>query len=39
MALERYGSLTLEQIEETEKKIGHKFPDDYKEFLMKTNGS
>lgn len=38
MSLERYGSLTLEQIEETEKKIGHKFPDDYKEFLMKTNG-
>lgn len=38
MSFERYGSLTLEQIKETEEKIGHKFPDDYKEFLLKTNG-
>ena len=38
MAFERNGSLTIEQIRETEKKIGHKIPEDYKEFLLKTNG-
>ena len=38
MSFEKYGSLTIEQIKETEEKIGHKFPDDYKEFLLKTNG-
>ena len=38
MAFVKNGTLTLEQIESAEKELGHKFPDDYKEFLMKTNG-
>ena len=38
MAFDTNGSLTLEQIRDAEEKIGHKFPDDYKEFLLKTNG-
>ena len=38
MAFEKNGSLTIEQIKEAEEKLGHKFPDDYKEFLLKTNG-
>ena len=38
MGFVKNGSLTIEQIEEAEKKLGHKFPDDYKEFLLKTNG-
>ncbi len=38
MGFDKNGSLTLEQIREAEKKIGHKFPEDYKEFLLKTNG-
>lgn len=38
MAFKKNGSLTIAQIEEVEKELGHKFPDDYKKFLMKTNG-
>ena len=38
MAFEKNGTLTIEQIEEAEQKIGHKIPEDYKEFLLKTNG-
>lgn len=38
MAFKKNGSLTIEQIKETEKKLGHKIPEDYKEFLLKTNG-
>lgn len=38
MAFKKNGSLTIEQIKEAEKKLGHKIPEDYKEFLLKTNG-
>ena len=38
MGFTKNGSLTVEQIREVEKKLGHKFPNDYKEFLLKTNG-
>ena len=38
MGFKKNGSLTIEQIKETEEKLGHKFPNDYKEFLLKTNG-
>lgn len=38
MGFKKNGSLTIEQIKKAEKKLGHKFPDDYKEFLLKTNG-
>ena len=38
MSFRKYGCLSLEQINETEEKIGHKFPSDYKDFLLKTNG-
>lgn len=38
MGFTKNGSLTIEQIREVEKKLGHNFPDDYKEFLLKTNG-
>lgn len=38
MAFEKNGSLTIEQVKEAERFLGHKFPDDYKEFLLKTNG-
>ena len=38
MGFTKNGSLTVEQIREVEKELGHKFPNDYKEFLLKTNG-
>lgn len=38
MGFTKNGSLTIEQIKEAEKIIGHKFPDNYKKFLIKTNG-
>ena len=38
MGFVKNGSLTIEQIKEAEKKLGHKFPNDYKKFLLKTNG-
>lgn len=38
MAFKKNGSLTIEQLKKTEEKLGHRFPNDYKEFLLKTNG-
>ncbi len=38
MAFEKNGSLSIEQVKNTEERLGHKFPNDYKEFLLKTNG-
>lgn len=38
MAFEKNGTLTMDQIKEAEEKIGHKIPEDYKQFLLKTNG-
>lgn len=38
MSYNWFGKLTPEQVSEAEKETGLKFPEDYKEFLMKTNG-
>ena len=38
MSFKKNGSLTMEQIIDAEEKIGHKIPEDYKQFLLKTNG-
>jgi len=38
MAFNKFGLLTMEQVENLEKEMGQKFPDDYRSFLLKTNG-
>lgn len=38
MAFKKNGLLTIEMITKIENEIGHKFPEDYRNFLLKTNG-
>lgn len=38
MAFIKRNPLTIKQIEAAEEELIHTFPDDYKEFLLKTNG-